>query len=234
MALGTTLSQVENISTTAGLYGINSISAGTAAIQEAVDSSGTLTLCLMGYHHDYSNNAPTQNGDHTQIRVYYMEQGGGYRPHIGVVEGLSVTEVYAESTGTDDDSYQQHFTLDGSVSWSTIRGDSTTTGNAYQANVGSSWSGVYTIKFTGRGSDVITSVVRSYFVFDLSVITGTVDAAKFNFYLDNVGHTNDDFGKVVVVQATALAGDTSDFGNCFVADTGTTTTHNATFFGTNF
>ena len=57
--------------------------------------------------------------------------------------------------------------------------------------------------------------------------------ATLKLRCDNLGHTNDDFGKIIAVQATALAGSTADYGNCFVADA-VTVTDNATFFGANF
>ena len=233
MALGTTLTNVLDVTTSAGLQNLQHTTAGLAAVQAAVDSSGTLTVCLMGYHHDYGNNAPTQDGDHTQIKVWYTELGGGYRPYVSIIQGAGDTNVYAEDSGTDDDSYAGNYTFDGGVSYATIRGDSTTTGTQFRSSGAYANFGVFTIKFTGRGSDIVTQNVRSYFVYDLSGIAGTVDAARFSFYIDNVGHTNDDFGKVVLVQATTLAGDASDFGNCFVADA-VVAADNATFFGANF
>ena len=233
MALGTTLTNVLDVSSTGGLQNLTADAAGLAVIQAAVDSGGTLTVCLMGYHHDYGNNAPTQDGDHTQTRVWYTEIGGGIRPYVSIVQALGTTDVVAEDSGNDDDSYAGNLTLDGAVSWATIRGDSTTTGTSFSSSFSSSYSGVSTIHFTGRGSDVITNNVRSDFVYDLRGIAGTVNDARFSFYVDNVGHTNDDFGKVILVQATALEGSTADYGNCFVADAAVAE-DNATFFGTNF
>ena len=235
MALGTTLSSALDVSTTAGVQFVSLNSAGIA-LADAALGSGSITVCLMSYYHDYSNNAPTQDGDHTQMRVWYTEAGGSYRPNLSVVHGTGpgdTTTVYAEGSGNDDDAQHTNFTFDGSVSWDTIRGDSTTTGTGVGAETLHTYTGIYTRKFTARGAAVITDNRRSYFVFDLSGITGTVTAVKFNVYIDNVGHTNDQFGKVILVQSTALSGTTADYGNCFVADAAAVT-DNATFFGANF
>ena len=235
MALGTTLSSALDVSTTIGVQSL-SFTGGGFAIVDALIGSGSLTVCVMGYHHDYSNNAPTQDGDHTQIRVYFAEATGVQRPSLVVEQDTGVlTSTLAESSGNDDDAYIYNVTFDGTVSWDTIRGDETTTGTTRNDAVTYSYTAIYARKMSGRGGAVITDCRRSYFVFDLSGMNATrtyVDA-NLNLRLDNLGHTNDDFGKIIAVEATALAGTTADFGNCFVADA-VAVTHNATFFGANF
>ena len=235
MALGTTLSSALDVSTTIGVQSLP-FTVGGFAVVDALIGSGSLTVCVMGYHYDYSNNAPTQDGDHTQIRVYFAEASGSQRPSLVVEEDTgALTSTLAEDSGNDDDGYVTNVTFDGTVSWDTIRGDETTTGTARNATATNNFSAIYSRKMSGRGGAVITDCRRSYFVFDLNDMNATRSyvSATLNLYLDNVGHTNDDLGKIIAVQATALAGSTADFGNCFVADA-VAVTHNATFFGANF
>ena len=235
MALGTTLTSALDVSATIGTQTLY-FTGGGFAVVDALIGSGSLTVCVMTYHLDYSNNAPVQNGDHTQVRCYFAEYGGSRRPTLAIEEDVgTIYSTYAEGSGDDDDAQLANVTFDGSVSWDTVRGDETTTGTNRLENVNNSYSAIYTRKMDGRGGAVITDNRRSYFVFDLSGMNATrtyVDA-NLNLYLDNIGHTNDDFGKIIAVQATALAGTTADYGNCFAADE-VTVTHNATFFGTNF
>ena len=235
MALGTTLSSALDVSTTLGSQTLPFTSGGFAVV-DALIGSGSLTVCGMSYHHDYSNNAPTQDGDHTQIRVFFRESAVAYRPRLVVEDSTgALTSVYSESSGNDNDSILFNQTSDGSVSWDTIRGDIDTSGSNRIDSDTNYLSGIYTRKSSGRGGAVFTDNRRCYFVFDLSGMNATrtyVDA-NLNLRLDNLGHTNDDFGKIIAVQATALAGTTADYGNCFAADE-VTVTHNATFFGANF
>ena len=204
-------------------------------MQGLIDTGGSLTVCVMTYHHDYSNNAPTQDGDHTHILTYFGEGAGAQRPALVILEsGGPVNTVYAENSGDDDDAVLMNLTFDGSVSWDTIRGDADTTGsNRRDSDVYYSYA-IFNTKFSAWGSDVITDNRRCYFVFDLSSMPGaTADDVKLNLRCDNLGHTNDDFGKIIAVQATALAGSTADYGNCLVADA-VAVADNATFFGANF
>ena len=235
MALGTTLSSALDVSTTLGVQSLP-FTAGGFAVVDSLIGSGSLTVCVMGYHHDYLNNAAVQDGDHTHIKTYFSEGSGAQRPTLTVEEDTgSVEFIIAENSGNDDDATIFNFTTDGSGSWDTVRGDADTTGtNRRDSDIYYSVA-IYTRKLTGRGSDVITDNRRCYFVFDLSGMNASrtyVDAG-LNLRCDNLGHTNDDFGKIIAVQATALAGSTADYGNCFVADA-VTVTDNATFFGANF
>ena len=235
MELGTTLSSALDVSTTLGLQTLPFTSGGLAAA-DALIGSGSLTVCVMSYYNDYSNNAPIQDGDHTQIRVFFAEGSGAQRPTLVIQDSTgAINSIVAEDSGDDDDAVLFNQTSDGSVSWDTIRGDIDTSGSNRRDSDTNYLSGIYTRKSSGRGGAVFTDNRRCYFVFDLSGMNATrtyVDA-NLNLRLDNLGHTNDDFGKIIAVQATALAGTTADYGNCFAADE-VTVTHNATFFGANF
>ena len=235
MALGTLLTGILDVSTTAGHQTLTFNGDGIAATQELIGSN--LTVCLMGYHFDYSNNTPTQDGDDTSIKVYYSEYSYTSRdPKLDLVfSDSSTATLFSMGSGDDDDAWIINQTVDGSVSWDTIRGDETTTGSS-RNDSSSNYNGVVTEKVTGRGSDVITRNTRSYFVFSLShgsLAGKTITSAVASFYLDAFGSAGGDFRKVVLVQATALAGSTADYGNCFVADA-VAVTDNATFFGANF
>ena len=54
-------------------------------------------------------------------------------------------------------------------------------------------------------------------VFDLSSESGTVDSCGLIVYMDNTtsGGVHPSAQKVIAVEATALAGSTADYGNCF-------------------
>ena len=86
MALGTALSDAAVISTTAGVHDISFNAAGIATANEWTDNQDILYVCLMGYHLDYSNNAPVQDGDHTQIYLRFSEYTGtGSDPRLAIV-----------------------------------------------------------------------------------------------------------------------------------------------------
>ena len=124
--------------------------------------------------------------------------------------------------------------IDDTVSWTNLRGDETTTGTSHVDSFFAGYSAVYARHVPGRGSDIIRIITRLGFVFLLGALNpaATISSANIQFYGENRGSTGDS-AKIIGVQATALAGTTADFGNCFVADT-VAVTHNAPFFGTNF
>lgn len=234
MALGTTLSSALDVSTTLGVQSLTFTSGGFAVVDSLI-GSGSLTVCVMSYN-DYANVAPIQDGDHTQIKSYFSEGLGTQKPSLVVEEDTGAFETnYSENSGNDDDAIIFNTTSDGSVSWDTIRGDVDTVGTTRRDGDVYYSSAIYTKKSSGRGSDVFTHNRRCYFVFDLSGMNAsrTWVGAVLKLRCDNLGHTNDDFGKIIAVQATALAGSTADYGNCFVADA-VAVTQNATFFGANF
>ena len=231
MALGTALTDATTVSTTAGTHNI-SLTAGGISVAQGLMGSGKLTVCLMSNEYDYEGNEPTSGGDYTMIRVYYTEYTGSTRdPKISITMGEVTSVINAEYSGDDDDGYIRNSNLDDTVNWATLRGDIDTVGNSRNVIGTNALNGIYARHSSGRGGDVIRDIRRSFFVFDLSGISGTITAAQLSFYLDNFGDTGD-AAKIIAVQATALAGSTADYGNCFAAEVAVT--DNATFFGANF
>jgi hypothetical protein len=232
MALGTALTAATAVSTTAGSQSISLVSGGVSVAENS--KGGKLTVFLMSNHHDYEGNEPPSGGDKTQIRMYYQEYTGTSRdPQLKLTfTDSSVSTHYAIGAGDDDDGYIINSNLNDTVNWTTLRGDVDTVGASRNVTLNNSFNGVYAYHAPGRGSDVIRDIRRSFFVFDLTLVTKTVASGVFVFYMDNFGSTGDS-GEVIAVQGTALAGSTADFGNCFVADA-VTVTDNATFFGANF
>jgi|TARA_Y100000310_G_scaffold340541_1_gene436648 hypothetical protein len=233
MALGTALTAATTVSTTAGLQTINLNGDGISAVQALV-GSGKLTVFLMSNEYDYEGNEPTSGGDFTRIKIYYTEYTStGRDPRIGITMDDSATAIlFAEGSGNDDDGYILNANIDDTVNWTTLRGDVDTVGGTRNVSFSNSTTGVYAYHAPGRGSDIIRDIRRSFFVFDLSGVSGTVASSNFSFYMDNFGSTGD-AAKVIAVQGTALEGSTADYGNCFVADA-VAVTDNATFFGANF
>ena len=117
--------------------------------------------------------------------------------------------VYA---GTGD-SYAQ---LSSSSSWAGARGTVTSSGTIYSNGSTNSAYAVYNIYSGGRGGNNY-SCRRSYFPFDVSGESGTLESATIQLYLDNLGTVGSDADDVALVEATALAGDASDYGNCFTS-----------------
>ena len=233
MALGQVLTDTVTISTTEQVHAFTFNSGGLAAANEVLTADGKLTICLMDYYHDYLGNEPSGSG--LLSRVYYVEHAtSAYRPSLGVVHGLSAQTIYPESSGNDDDVCHINSYIGASPpTWAAMRGDETTSGTTRRDTTYDAF-GMYSFSGSGRGSDQIRSLRRNYFVFDLSAITesGDADSFKFNCRLDNLSSTGGDADKAILIQATALAGDTSDYGNCYVADTAVT--YDAIFFGANF
>ena len=98
--------------------------------------------------------------------------------------------------------------------WGNCRGLSGTTGNQY-SNSNSVYNfGIYNIYSGGRGGNTYY-IRRSYFIFDLSGESGTVESAEVNLYLDNLGSTDSNSKQVIMVRPDSLDGSTADFGNVF-------------------
>ena len=237
MAIGTAYSAATAISSTAG---VQSITLNSDAITDIVAAcgSGKVTMCLMGYHFDYNGNTvSTTSGTHKCTVGFAEHSTAANRPKITVTHDTGTFSVTAESTGNDDDAQLANISFSG-ASWADIRGDETTTGNGRNDSLSTSFVGVYNTQFSGRGS-TITDCRRSYFVFDFNGSTAPTSGISMTFstYLDYTGSTGGtyhaDISKVILVKSTALEGTTADFGNCFIADT-VTTTHDANFFGANF
>ena len=115
--------------------------------------------------------------------------------------------------------------LTSTSSWAGAEGSATTAGNGHSYTSTNSTIGVYarTITSGGRGGGTTYYCTRSFFAFDCSGESGTVDSATLKLYLDNYG-TNGPPSAVVVVGADALDGDVNDHGNIFSSGT---TRHNA-------
>ena len=116
------------------------------------------------------------------------------------------------------DAYAQ---LTDSSSWANARGDVSSSATTYNNTAGSNDFAVYNVYSGGRGGNTYYCR-RSYFTFDVSGESGTLESATIQLYLDNLGSTGNS-ARVTLVQATALAGGLADHGNCYVG-IGTSTT----------
>ena len=123
--------------------------------------------------------------------------------------------VYARS----DDSYVTRG-VTGGPTWASVRGDIDTVGTGHSNTVTNYFFGIHSAG-SGKGGGAYI-VYRSYFPFDLSLESGTVDSATFSLYSDNTGSSGD-YAKVIAIEATALAGSTDDYGNVFTGASGSTT-----------
>ena len=127
---------------------------------------------------------------------------------------MPATIVQAESSGNGDDAL---IGLTSTVDWATARGDASSTGSNYNNSSSTNSVCVYARKVTGRGSPNWLCY-RSYYSFDVADLEGTVDSATVKIHLDNLGNTGPASG-ALLVESTLLAGDASDFGNCFTSGT---------------
>ena len=97
--------------------------------------------------------------------------------------------------------------------WAQARGSESSSG-VYHNNTATSGNfAVYNLYAGGRGANTYY-LRRSYIPFNLILGSGTATAVTVSLYLDNLGSTGDN-SRVVLVEATALAGSTADHGNCF-------------------
>ena len=103
------------------------------------------------------------------------------------------------------------------TSWNDAQGDATTNGTAHHAGRGNYSLGVYARTLGGRGGGTYLCY-RSYFPFDLSGESGTIDSATISIYLDNLGSAGIS-STARLVEATALDGGVEDHGNVFSGDT---------------
>ena len=122
-----------------------------------------------------------------------------------------MAQVYA-------DGYDGWFRLTDSSSWANARGTVSSSSSA-GSNTASSYSfAVYNYYSAGRGGATFYCG-RSYFAFDLSGESGTATSVSLKVYADNEGTAADEEASFYVVGATALAGATADYGNCFTSGT---------------
>ena len=119
--------------------------------------------------------------------------------------------IYATGGGNEDDATIYNSSTS---DWATARGDASTSGTIHNDSSTKNSVGVYNRKIAGRGGGNNWLCNRSYFSFDVSGESGTVDSATVRLYLDNLGSAGN-AARVVIVESTALAGSTADFGNCF-------------------
>ena len=105
-----------------------------------------------------------------------------------------------------------------SMSWTAARGSILSSASIYSNTVTNDSFGVYNIFTGGRGGSTYYCR-RSYFPFDLSGESGTIESAQINIYLDNLGTVGSNNDDVTLVEATALAGTSADYGNCFSSGT---------------
>ena len=125
--------------------------------------------------------------------------------------------IYAEGSGNADDAVI--FQGDALTDWATARGDATTAGLLHRDTYQTYSGAIYTRFMVDPRSGANTwSNRRVYMGFDVSGESGTVDSATVKVYMDNLGDTGN-YARVVMVQATTLAGSTADYGNCFSSGT---------------
>ena len=114
------------------------------------------------------------------------------------------------------DLFVEEATSDGS--WNDAQGSATTDGGAYHSSRPSWDYGVYNGNFGSRGSNDY-KCNRSYFVFDVSGESGTVDSATISIYMDNLGTSSGNSARAIMVEATALDDGVEDHGNVFSSGT---------------
>ena len=120
---------------------------------------------------------------------------------------------------TTADSYVSHTHV--GTDAADVVGDATDAGS-FHSNTATYYSwGVRNRTFAvrGGGSNSSFRCHRSFYAFDLSSLSGTATDADFYFYSDNLGTNATNESTIYVVQATALAGSTADFGNVFSSGT---------------
>ena len=104
--------------------------------------------------------------------------------------------------------------LTDSSSWANARGSVTSSGSVYASTTTYHDFAVYNLYSGGRGGNTYFCR-RSYFPFDVSGESGTVESATIELYLDNLGTVGSNADDVTLVEATALEGSADDYGNCF-------------------
>ena len=97
-----------------------------------------------------------------------------------------------------------------------IRGDATTASGSYNNTQTSAPFAIHATQSPRAGGTFF--LFRTYFVFVLTGESGTVSSASFNFYGRNRLDSGDS-AKVIVIQATTLAGSNDDYGNVFTSGT---------------
>ena len=122
------------------------------------------------------------------------------------------TVIYAHS----GDSYVTNATTDGD--WDDAQGNATTDGAVHNSTATDYDFGVYAGSFGSRGGNDYRCY-RSYFEFDVSGESGTVDSATISIRMDNLGSTDSNSKKAILVKATVLDDGVEDRGNVFSSGT---------------
>ena len=117
------------------------------------------------------------------------------------------------------DAYATNATTSGS--WNDAQGSATTDGGSWFNNSVQYQYAVYNGNFGSRGSNDYRCY-RSYFVFDVSSESGTVESADILIYMDNLGTASGLSARAILVEATAyqsIGGGVEDHGNVFSSGT---------------
>ena len=118
---------------------------------------------------------------------------------------------------TTADQYNHKAQIGGT--WANIQGDASSASDGYNNGVTNSSFAIYSIQSPRAGGTFF--LWRTYLPFDLSGETlGTVESAVLSVGMDNVGTSTGDAAKIIAIEATALAGNSDDYGNVY--STGTT------------
>lgn len=113
------------------------------------------------------------------------------------------------------DGYQRRIS---STSWSDAKGSATTNATSYSYTTTTSNLGVYARATSGRGVTTYYCY-RSYFQFDVSGESGTVDSAVIKLYIDHLGSPDTASRYCVLKGASTLSGNASDHGNVYSSGT---------------
>ena len=104
------------------------------------------------------------------------------------------------------------------TSWNDAQGSATTNGTNQRSNALNYSLGVYARTIGGRGGGATYYCYRSYFPFDVSGESGTIDSATISIYLDRLGSSGNS-ATAMLVKATALDDGVEDHGNVFSSGT---------------
>ena len=87
------ISDIVSVSTTEGYHVFTMNSDGIELIQDKIDSSGNVTIGLVGWYHDFSENVPLGGGEYTKIQVTYSNNiGTGRDPKMDITYAAAVTD----------------------------------------------------------------------------------------------------------------------------------------------
>ena len=119
--------------------------------------------------------------------------------------------IYAES----NDAYHRK---QSSSDWASARGTVSSSSDFAQSSGSTTYIATWNTYSGGRGANVYYCA-RSFFEFDLSGESGTANYVGFSLYCDNIGTNATNESTLYLVNSTALADSTADFGNVFTSGT---------------